>query len=99
MTQNPFENIESAHLYVRLLVQQVQEVEATVAAETASLPTDDQRRIDAFRLVAFKLRELNKQLSASSRTLNDLRALRRLLLSERGDGRGEETAFVEAEDR
>jgi hypothetical protein len=85
MTQNPFDNIESAHLYVRLLRQQVEEVEATVAQDIATVSPDNRRRLDALRLVVFKLGELNKSLGASSRTLNDLRALRRLLVGDSAD--------------
>ncbi len=79
MTKNPFDNIESAHMYVRLLRQQVEEVEATVLQDIAAVSPDDQRHLDALRLVVFKLGELNRSLATSSRTLNDLRALRRLL--------------------
>jgi hypothetical protein len=86
MAGNPFLSIESAHVYVRLLREQVAEVETTVADDIAALSSQDSRRHDALRLVAFKLAELDRHLAASSRTLNDLRALRRLLFEEREEG-------------
>ena len=85
MTKNPFDNIESAHMYVRLLREQVEEVEATVTQDIAAVSPGDSRHLDALRLVVFKLGELNKSLGASSRTLNDLRSLRRLLSVDSGD--------------
>jgi hypothetical protein len=94
---NPFENIESAHLYIRLLRQQVEEVEASVAEDIALLSADGSRRLDALRLVKFKLGALTAQLGASSRTLNDLRALRRLLLGTREDPASDAAASTESE--
>jgi hypothetical protein len=85
MTKNPFDNIESAHMYVRLLRQQVEEVEATVTQDIAAVSPGDPRHLDALRLVVFKLGELSRSLGASSRTLNDLRSLRRLLSVDGGD--------------
>jgi hypothetical protein len=41
------------------------------------------RRLDAFRLVDYKLAQLATHMQASRRILNDLRALRRLLLGQR----------------
>jgi hypothetical protein len=81
---NPFESIESAHEYVTLLRQQVQEVAATVQGEIdGATPLAPGRRQDAVRLVAYKLGQLQQQLTSSGRILNDLRVLRRLLLGER----------------
>jgi hypothetical protein len=42
-----------------------------------------QRRIEALQIVQFKLDKLEHHLKTSSRLLNDLRTLRRLLLEER----------------
>ena len=41
------------------------------------------RRLQALRIVYYKLQKLEQQLHACSRSLNDLRSLRRLLLEER----------------
>ena len=82
MRDNPFESIESAHEYVALLRAQVDDVRQTVAEDIGSdatvLPA---RSLDALRLVQYKLAQLEQHLGASSRVLNDLRSLRRLLLS------------------
>jgi hypothetical protein len=41
------------------------------------------RRVQALRVVQYNLEKLQRYLSASGRTLNDLRSLRRLLLEEK----------------
>jgi hypothetical protein len=83
MVDTPFETIESAHDYVRLLREQVLSVEAEVLEDTgAAIEEGAARRVDALRLVHYKLKQLNDHLGASSRILNDLRALRRLLTLE-----------------
>jgi hypothetical protein len=41
------------------------------------------RHVDALRLVAFKLQQLNRHVTASRGILNDLRMLRRVLVGER----------------
>ena len=81
----PFESLESAHEYVSLLREAVDEaygsiVEATVEAQ--QIPGAE-RRVEALRLVDFKLNGLRQHVLASLILLNDLRSLRRLLLAER----------------
>jgi hypothetical protein len=84
MPDTPFESIESAHEYVRLLRQEVRDVEREVLDDVSDAERMDvDRRLDALRLVAYKLNQLGDHLDASSRILNDLRVLRRLLLGER----------------
>ena len=83
---NPFESIESAHEYVTLLRQQVQDVTAAIRLDLDMPNVPQTRRHDALRLVVYKLGQLEQQLTSSGRVLNDLRALRRLLLGEREDG-------------
>ena len=84
MADTPFDSIESAHEYVTLLTRQVEEVAASLA-EDLELATAQgaARHLDALRLVDLKLRQLGDHLARSGRLLNDLRALRRLLLTER----------------
>jgi hypothetical protein len=84
MGDTPFETIESAHDYVRLLREQVLSVEAEVV-EGIGVAVEERatRRVDALRLVDYKLKQLDHHLGASSRILNDLRALRLLLTGER----------------
>lgn len=79
-----FDNIESAHEYVRLLAEAVavarSEVEADIALAGSGIA---ERRKEALHLVVFKLNKLGSHMTASRRILNDLRTLRRLLLEER----------------
>jgi hypothetical protein len=78
--EGPFSSLESAHEYVTLLGQQVREVRASILED---ITVADGRRLDALRIVDLKLTQLDQHLASSGRTLNDLRALRRLLLGER----------------
>ena len=83
MVETRFETIESAHEFVRLLNEQVLTVEAEVLEDVdVAIEQGAARRVDALRLVTYKLKQLNDHLGAASRILNDLRALRRLLTRE-----------------
>jgi len=82
--ETPFDNIESAHEYVSLLLEALEEAQEHVEKEIqrpdgAGIP----RRQEALQLVSYKLVRLSSHISASKRLLNDLRSLRRLLLEER----------------
>jgi hypothetical protein len=80
----PFENIESAHEYVQLLLEAVAEATETIGQEleTPSEVARD-RHLDAFRLIDYKLKSLERHLDVSKRLLTDLRTLRRYLFDER----------------
>ena len=81
---SPFDSIEGAHEYVHLLEQAIVESRAGIVEdidEAAAQHAD--RRLDALRLVDYKLKQLHDHMHASGRLLNDLRTLRRLLLGER----------------
>ena len=84
--QTPFDSVENARDYVHLLLEAVadarRDVDTDIAAAEAS---HSDRRLQALRLVRFKLDALERHLTSSGRTLNDLRTLRRLLLQERLD--------------
>ena len=83
MPESPFERIESAHEYVRLLVSQVEEVRSDIQTDIADAEREQAtRRMDALQVVDYKLKQLQQYLGASSRILNDLRMLRRLLLAD-----------------
>ncbi len=83
MPESPFERIESAHEYVRLLVSQVEEVRSDIQTDIADAEREQAtRRMDALQVVDYKLKQLEQYLGASSRILNDLRMLRRLLLAD-----------------
>jgi hypothetical protein len=99
-SDTPFESIEGGLEYLKLLQDAVlearQDVEGDVRAQEGVEP---QRRLEALRLVLYKLEQLEKHVKTSHRILNDLRTLRRLLLEERA-ARAEEapkTDVLEAE--
>ena len=87
MTQessSPFESLESAHDYLSLLREALEEAQASILDDAEVAQTHGAtRRLDALRLVDHKLNRLRQHLLASLVLLNDLRTLRRLLLAER----------------
>ena len=82
MASSPFDNLDSAHEYLRLLAIQVGEVSEDVQQELGAAAPQE-RQTEALRLVAFKLQQLEAHVTASRGILNDLRMLRRVLLGER----------------
>lgn len=78
----PFDSIENAHDYVRLLVEAITEAKGEIAADML-INAKSERRVQALQVVQLKLDNLEQHLNTSSRLLNDLRTLRRLLLEER----------------
>ncbi len=82
--QTPFDTVENAHQYVRLLAEAIAEAQSEIEADLgAAEQARSERRVEALRIVKFKLDKLEQHLKTSSRLLNDLRTLRRLLLDER----------------
>jgi vacuolar-type H+-ATPase subunit H len=83
-SETPFDNIENAQQYIRLLVEAVEEARAEVddQLQTAT-QSGPARRRDALQIAQYKLEKLQQHLHSSGRALNDLRSLRRLLLEER----------------
>ena len=82
--QTPFDSVENAHQYVRLLVEAIVEAKSEIAADLGgATPARSERQVQALQIVQFKLDKLEQHLQASSRLLNDLRTLRRLLFDER----------------
>jgi hypothetical protein len=80
----PFDTVEGAHEYVRLLAEAIAEARESVRDDIAAARAQGaSRRVDALQLVAFKLEKLQAHVTSSQRLLNDLRTLRRLLLDER----------------
>ena len=81
---SPFETIEGAQEYIGLLVQTIAESRDSISTDIdAATAQSAARRLDALRLVDYKLKQLEHHMGASARLLNDLRTLRRLLLGER----------------
>jgi hypothetical protein len=80
----PFESLESAHDYLNLLREALEDAQTSILDDTVIAQDDGAaRRVDALRLVEHKLNRLRQHLLASLILLNDLRTLRRLLLGER----------------
>jgi hypothetical protein len=80
----PFDTVDGAHEFVRLLAEAITDARASVTEDIAAARAQGaSRRVDALQLVAFKLRKLEAHVVTSRRLLNDLRTLRRLLLDER----------------
>ena len=80
----PFESIEGAQEYLKLLSATVLEARQDVEADArAQTDVEHPRRVQALQLVLYKLEQLEKHVRTSHRILNDLRTLRRLLLEER----------------
>jgi hypothetical protein len=79
-----FESLESAHEYLALLREAVDEAHASILDDTEAAEREGAtRRADALRVVEHKLNRLRQNLLASLLIVNDLRTLRRLLLAER----------------
>jgi len=87
MAQNPFDTIESTHEYLKLLDEVLEEVQNTTDEELQRIVLTDtmviSRGVEAVHLLSYKIEQLRHHVKASSRILNDLRTLRRLLLGER----------------
>ncbi len=86
--RRPFESLESAHDYLNLLREALEEAYTSILDDTAVAQTAGAgRRLDALRLVEHKLNRLRQNLLASLVLLNNLRTLRRLLLGGAGGRR------------
>ncbi len=80
----PFESIEGAQEYLRLLAHAVRETRQEVECDiNAPLAEKQERRLQALRIVAYKLEKLEHHMKSSQLILNDLRSIRRLLFEER----------------
>ena len=84
--QTPFDSVENAQQYVGLLLDAIAEAKSEIATYLVDAShSQSERRLQALRIVEFKLDKLEQHLKTSSRLLNDLRTLRRLLLDERAE--------------
>lgn len=91
--QTPFDSVENAHQYVGLLIEAITDAKVEIA-DDLSAAAKSERRVQALQVVQLKLNKLEQHLQISSRLLNDLRTLRRLLFEERSDERSEAVAAV-----
>jgi hypothetical protein len=97
-SETPFDSIEGSHEYVAMLAEAVDEARRDVEADIAAAEHEDaERRKEALLLISYNLAKLNLHITTSRRILNDLRSLRRLLLSERTASAGEEKAMAAGE--
>ena len=80
----PFDSVEGAYEYLSLLSEAIRDAKSEITEDIASASEGKfPRRVEALRLVFFKLEKLEQPIKDSRRLLNDLRTLRRLLLDER----------------
>lgn len=82
--ETPFDSIENAQQYIKLLGEAVEQAQCDIDKEII-VATDrmSYRRLQALRMVEYNLDKLKRYLTGSGRALNDLRSLRRLLHEER----------------
>jgi hypothetical protein len=75
-----FASIESAQEYLTLLAQVIAESQQAVEADMQeNAEVNPPRRVEALRLIGFKLEKLASHIKTSRLILNDLRMLRRIL--------------------
>ncbi len=83
-SKSPFDSIEDAHEFLTLLAQTVFETKLDIEADVQRESNGNvRRRADALKLALYTLERLEFHMRRSSRILNDLRTLRRLLFEER----------------
>ena len=84
ISKTPFDSIESAHEYMALLAETIEESILDVENQTNLAHAEQaERRKETLQLVSYKLAKLTQHIHASRRILNDLRTLRCLLHGER----------------
>ncbi len=82
--ETPFDNIESAEQFVKLLIEAIEQskhdVDADIARSDGNPPGRSKK---ALQLISANLAKLSQHMANSRRILNHLKTLRRLLLQER----------------
>jgi hypothetical protein len=88
-SETPFDSIEGSYEYVDMLAEAIQEARHDVEAEVVLAEAERaDRRKQGLLLVSYNLAKLEGHITSSRRILNDLRTLRRVLLSERKSTKG-----------
>jgi hypothetical protein len=88
-SETPFDSIEGSYQYVDMLAEAIEEARRDVEAEvTLAEKENADRRKQGLLLVSYNLAKLEGHITSSRRILNDLRTLRRVLLSERKSSKG-----------
>lgn len=75
----PFSTIENAHEFLGCLGEAIDDAIAEVQQELAACAGQQERQVDAWRVVLHTTTKLSGHVRASRRLLNDLRTLRNLL--------------------
>ena len=82
--ETPFDSIEGSYQYVDMLAEAIAEAKRDVEAEVELAEKENaDRRKQGLLLVSYNLAKLEGHMTTSRRILNDLRTLRRVLMSER----------------
>ena len=88
-SETPFDSIEGSYQYVDMLSEAIVEARRDVEAEVALAEKENaDRRKQGLLLVSYNLAKLEGHITTSRRLLNDLRTLRRVLMSERKSSKG-----------
>jgi hypothetical protein len=83
-SETPFDSIEGSYQYVDMLAEAIEEARRDVEEEVALAEKESaDRRKQGLLLVSYNLAKLESHITTSRRILNDLRTLRRVLMSER----------------
>ena len=83
-SETPFDSIEGSYQYVDMLAEAIAEAKRDVEEEVALADKESaNRRKQGLLLVSYNLAKLEGHMTSSRRILNDLRTLRRVLMSER----------------
>ena len=91
----PFNTIENAQEFLALLGATIEQALGEVDEELAACASlQQQRRMDAWRVVFYTTTKLSSHVAASRRLLNDLRTLRNLLHRNAAAGTLVETAAI-----
>ena len=87
-SETPFDSIEGSYQYVDMLAEAIAEARRDVEEEVTLAETENaDRRKQGLLLVSYNLAKLEGHMTTSRRILNDLRTLRRVLMSERPSAR------------
>jgi hypothetical protein len=82
--ESPFDSVDGAYEYICLLCTTIAETRLALGEDVEVAEREGAaRRLEALRLVSYKLDKLERHVDASRGLLNDLRILRHLLLPER----------------
>jgi hypothetical protein len=77
--EGPFSTIESAHEFLGILGEQIDEALAEARLELSACTEAQGRRIEAWQLAVYTMTKLSTHVTTSRRLMNDLRTLRNLL--------------------